>query len=325
MVRAHRVFFGALFAVATLVPVCLASDKATNQPAVTIEDSTGQFVFELLPKSFQKNPKIDITVITEMTDEGRNVTPASREHPAYYVAQSGGYHVLGYRYAGERSPPTEDLERRLKNALSTNGYLPATPEHPPTVAVVYWWGSHNQGASQFARAALVGGIKFAQEYEDAISRGSFGQMEYLGGAFANHFSSYQSAFAMFDPFELFRNRDGRTMTLVEQARNEIYFIVASAYDYAAIARGQKLLLWRTKMTADAGGVSIDDGLAAVIARASHYFGRDMPVAATIFKPVRGAATVEIGNMTVEEYLPTTPAPEPAKEPVKEPAKTPAKQ
>jgi len=33
-----------------------------------------------------------------------------------------------------------------------------------------------------------------------------------------------------------------------------FFVVASAYDYDALAKGQRRLLWRTKMTVNALGV-----------------------------------------------------------------------
>ena len=42
-----------------------------DQPAEELK--SGSFVFSLLPKSLQREPRVDLNVITEMTAEGRRL------------------------------------------------------------------------------------------------------------------------------------------------------------------------------------------------------------------------------------------------------------
>ena len=67
------------------VSLVRAADKAAAP-----RDSAN-WVFELLPKAFQRNPRLNLTVITELTAEGKKLPDVSAQHPAYFLAQSAGY------------------------------------------------------------------------------------------------------------------------------------------------------------------------------------------------------------------------------------------
>src|SRR5512135_740165 len=64
-----------------------------------------QWVFSLLPKSFQKNPKLDLTVVTEMTDAGKKLPAVTPGQPAYFEPFSAGFHALGEQVGNERPFP----------------------------------------------------------------------------------------------------------------------------------------------------------------------------------------------------------------------------
>ena len=295
----------------TAIPVGAANTAAPNT-----ESSENQWVFSLLPKSFQDNPFVDQTVITEMTDEGRKLPLPSRESPAYYVAQPSGYHVEGHGTAANRPPPPALLETNLKQALANNGYLPATPDKPPSLLILYVWGVHNNpdpgsietgGAfpdpghkNLLSRASLVGGSKFAGELRAALEK--------------HDLMDDVTASPLLDPVRLFTERDPKTRQLVEQSKANCYYLIASAYDYAAGAQGKRTLLWRSKMTVDAQGVSMADTLPSLILYAGKYLGRDMPEAATIVRRIKRTGQTTLGPLEVKEYLeklpppPTSPAP-----------------
>jgi len=86
---------------------------------------------------------------------------------------------------------------------------------------------------------------------------------------------------------------------VDQLNDDLYFAVASAFDYDALAHGKRVLLWRTRMTVSAAGVALDQSLPAVIATAGPYFGREMTEPSTVVRRVK-EGRVEIGPAAVVE-------------------------
>ena len=76
--------------------------------------------------------------------------------------------------------------------------------------------------------------------------------------------------------------------------------MASAYDYQAMGKNRRILLWRTKMTVDTKGVSMTDTLPAVIVAAGPYFGRETEEATVLTKRVVRQGKVDVGTPTVVE-------------------------
>jgi hypothetical protein len=294
-----------------LAPWILAAEKSIPPPVGSDE---GQWVFSLAPKSFQKNPMVDQTVLTEMTDDGRKLPVPTAENPAYYVAEAAGLHSEGHGTASDRPPSDAVLSDSLHRALAVNHYLPAGPGHPPTLLVVYFWGAHNNldkgtddvGAAVpdvghknlLSRAALVGGTKFAAELKKALEQHDRDADTTVNPAL--------------DPLKLFIERDFKTRELYEQSLSNCYYVVASAYDYQSVARAQaRKLLWRSKMTVDANGVSMTDTLPALVLNAGVFLGRDMPESAAFARRVGQTTGVNLGPLEVKEYLDKAPAPPPA--------------
>ena len=301
-----------------------------KKPAPTKPDET-RWVFSLLPKSLQKNPRLDLTVITEMTEEGKKRPPVSPDKPAYFQAFSGGYHILGARTGSERTVPEAELTKLLTRSLATNGYLPASPPaHPPSLIVMYTWGSHNllvEGDAENAtlsaeavarnlldRAALVGGTKFATELKELFERanelnnsnrtappdptGTVPDQQPMLGA---------DQMAFMNPVEMFKRGSDKNEFLVDQAARDVYYVVASAYDYAAMQANRRVLLWRTRMTVAAQGVAEQESLPTLVLAAAPYFGKDMPEPEILSKRSVREGTVEVGTPTVVEPTNQSPA------------------
>ena len=310
------------FALLLLLPDAVSADgvapAANPPPAPKTKSSEGQWVFNLVPKSFQDNPRVDQTVITEMTSEGRKIPPPSPEVPAYYIAQPGGYHTEGHGTAAEEPPPEAVLANCLKQALATNSYLPAESGHPATLLIFYTWGVHNTlttGSDEIgatfpdvgyknllSRASLVGGSKFAAELKDALQK-------------HDRQAEVATIAKNLDPLYLFIERDAKTRRLYEQSKGNCFFVVASAYDYQAIARGEgRKLLWRSKMTVDATGVSMTATLPTLVLNAGKYLGRDMPEPATFTKRINRDGQVILAPMEIKEYLENPAASKPESKP-----------
>jgi hypothetical protein len=284
--------------------------KPRSPSQSTPEKSGSGWVFSLLPKSFQKNPRLEMTVITEMTAEGRKLPPVSLDNPAYYIAQPAGYHVFGDGPDSGKAPPAGALESMLKKALAANGYLPLkTPGRGPDLLVIYTWGAHYAlhpdddeaisadlvARNVLDRALLVGGQKFAAEMqklfaqEDILAQSANTPVPPDGEAVLG---SDQAAFM--DPVHQFKLMNVKNEFLVEQMVDDLYYVVASAYDYAATARGQRKLLWRTRMTVGANGVAMADSLPTLVASAAPYFGREMDEPATLTQRAVDDGKVDVG-------------------------------
>jgi hypothetical protein len=306
----------------TVVIVCApslrAAPPATHKP-VTPSEEKSKFVFSLLPRSFQSNPALDLAGLTEMTPDGKKLPPPSAENPVYYSVHDAGFHSEGDSSGGALKVDPARIEASLKRSLEKACYLPTDAAHPATQILFLIWGSHNTISKNedhsippnywpnvLSRARLVGGEKFAADFQKAL-RDQFNSPMDLG---------------IGNPLYRFTNRDDLTRELVEQVYDDCYYIVVSAYDAISLANGQRMLLWRTKITTSADGVSLLETLPALISSGANYFGRDLPVADIRIKRIDRKGEVLIGTAQVTEVLdensPAPPAPQ--KQPPPAPAK-----
>jgi len=284
-------------------PILLAADPGDAARSGKAEKTESPYAFSLLPKAFQKHPVLAISVITDLTEEGKRVKPPTREHPTYYYATCSGYHHEGQGVSEKGSVSEEDMTKRVTDALAFNHFLPATAEHPPTLALFFFWGVHSkldQGDSEtgelgprdvgfhnlLSRAALVGGEKFAKDLAKAIKEQSVSGMP---------------AMSIADPVYRFTNRDDLTRNLMEQVLDDCYYVIVSAYDGAALTRGEKKLLWRTRMSTPAQGVSLAETVSALVASSRPFLGQQMSQASIVGKRIDRDGRVEIGDIKFKGY------------------------
>ncbi len=275
-----------------------------------------RFVFALLPKSLQLRPNLDFNIITTLTDAGRSVPAPTREHPAYFVAEPGFNRNVGVGGEnGLKTPPPAELQRMIEHALAENGYLPVGDSaQAPTLVIFFHWGTSSFSPTEFDteidqrkalldRAMLLAGEDFADE----ISRA----MEELDAQ--THYPPEMAAMLP-NPIEIIRNRSVEMARLVEELFSSSYYVVASAFDHAAMAEGRGVLLWRTKMTVNSLGVNMAESLPPLIASAAPYFGREMTEPVVVSQRVSRAGRVEVGELTIiedaEESQPTAPPDQP---------------
>lgn len=294
----------------------------------------------LLPKSLQRAPWIDVNVMTEFTKAGFGVPLPTAEKPAYYIAQSGGQRSLGATTGGENPPPVEDLQKAMVRALAATHYLESPgPEKAPMLVVVFNYGSAisnfvvpdsvtetvaprvdlGEVANKIApfphtaeemlyyvirgqdtelnmiieRASLVGGAVFAKDLKDAIADEI--TLEEVGAP-REVKNPYPNS-----PFQSLLRRSDLYRHLVEVAFHSCYFVVASAYEAKALARGERILLWRTKITVDSDGISMKESMVPLIASAASYIGVPMAQAAIVERKITTReGRVEIGEARVVE-------------------------
>lgn len=267
-----------------------SQDTAGNAGAPSTWDSRP---FSLVPKSFQKDPNLDVIVVTEMSKEARALPTPSAAHPTYILVQDSGERTEGDPVGGERQPKTDVLRHGMLKALAVNGYIPADALHPATQIVNFVWGSFNalnftgegddlEQQNVAERAALVGGLKFSNEYMKAYLQ---------GGPF----------------WTAFKHRDPHTEWLCDRAGGDLYFIMATAYDIEAAKNGVKKPLWQTKMSTDSNGITMDESVPTLVVNSGAFFGRPTNGASRLSRPVIRDGQVEIGTPVEVDNGPGTPS------------------
>lgn len=284
------------------------------------EDS--RWVFSLLPKSFQKNPNLEMSVITEVTDLGKKLPPVSPTQPAYYAAKSGGPHAMGESLGAAKILPEADVMRILTRALGASGYHEAKPpETKPSLLIIYTWGTHNQlteadpenptlspemiARNMLDRAALIGGEKLAKEMIELFQETN----EMYGTDPATAVKAANGN--IMSPIRQFEMRSDKNEFLIEQMADDVYWVVASAYDYSAVAKNERHLLWRTRMTVASRGINQQESMPTLIAAATPYFGKEMAEPEVIYRKAVPEGQVEIGTPTVVEAAPDGAVAKPA--------------
>ncbi len=311
--------------------------------------------FNLLPRAFQKNPRVDFNVVTEMTKEGRQAPQASPSAPIYYVDQPGSFVERGLgAAAGETRPAVARMQKALQEALAQSGYRPASEGHPPSIAIIYAWGSHTSATREdvsdpdagggdaisnearvndmIERARIVGGEKFATDLikamaEEGAARRATAQPrgDPTGTVATQPNTAGEAAGALtslFSPVERFRRKSDKNRSLMEDATGSVYFVVASAYDFSSARTNSKILLWRTKMSVSSAGLSMGDTMPSLITAAGPFFGKDMPEVEVLNQRLHRTGTVRLAPMEVEEFYESGKAPKLKPEATPAPAKEP---
>ncbi len=237
-------------------------------------------------------PKHDVQVIavTDTTPAGalrRKVTP---ENPVYYQAVSAGYRDFGGIIAGDKIPPKDEVMKTIAKVLAKQGYLPGSAEHPPSLIVIWTWGTLNTD-----RMPTADGDEGRQ-----INRQQM--MRFLGGYKLGLITKEPDPFHqdLLMPGAMFRDADSEM--IADLATDDLYVAAISAYDYNAATKSQKVLLWTTKISCPSRGLAMNETLPAMLALAGPHIGRETVKPVSILATEKFKAEVKIGDPTVVEFL-----------------------
>lgn len=205
--------------------------------------------------SFLFGDEKDIEVITDSDVYAKPgaVPAANREAPVYYRPVSVGYIDFAAAVAGEKLPQVDQVRAAIEDTLATQGYKPATAEHPATMLLLFGWGTlhptrlgpdfGNLGATQ------VGGI--------------YGNYAFLGG---NKIYPYYRVNALpFIPPEV--------SAFMDRTVESHYVIKLSAYDIQAVNAGRASPLWTTKIFSPARGHYLPEVIPTMLALGGPHIGR----------------------------------------------------
>ncbi len=237
--------------------------------------------------SFSKNPQLDMVVVMDVTAEGAKPARPTPDQPAYYVAFDGGYQEAGDPIGNQNPPAATEMARALRQTLATAGYRPATDQTSPSLLLIYHWGALNRDSmairsgmdlnpNQKARVALVAGKRYERQIDEELAQRQMSREMHTS----------------FPPPALLTEQ---AQELRELAQGNRYFVIVSAFDYAAARRHEARLLWRTKMSASDAGVAMATALPALIQGGGPYFGRDADEPQYVRAPVGSGSNIQSGS------------------------------
>ena len=231
---------------------------------------------------------LEVITVTDTTPTGALLRPASPDNPVFYMAVSMGCRDFGGIIAGDKLPPTHEVIATMTKVLAKQGYLPATDSHPPTLLLVWTWGTMN--VETYPGSFLSTQINHSQllRFMGAYKVG-------LGSQTMDAFPEYMLA-----PGLSIMSNDARTLN--DLAKGNLYVAAIAAYDYQAATRQKSTLYWTTKISSPSRGYWMPEVLPSMLAIAGPNIGRETtrPVVINVsdkFKP-----DIAIGNPTVVEYL-----------------------
>jgi hypothetical protein len=101
--------------------------------------------------------------------------------------------------------------------------------------------------------------------------------------------------------------------ILQAARDDRYFVIVSAFDFAAAKEKKKKLLWQAKMSTPSNRVSLAEVIPGLITAGAPHFGRETERPKAITAPLNKEGKVEIGTaVVVPDVEKPKPQPAPAK-------------
>ncbi len=242
------------------------------------------FALSPAPALLARDPQCEVNVNVAMTDVGRKVEPPTAAKPTYYFPVVVGYREEGSKVAGETKPPVMPVVHTLAKTLAQQHYLVISKDHPqPTVLLAFYWGYMNPQIDDYGDPDNPQKVFYNQNE----------MLTLVGG----------QTLGMLD---LNFEREA----VMQGAEDDRYFVVVSAYDFAAARQHKKVLLWQARMSTPSAGVSIDEVLPSLIASGGPMFGRETIRPKWIDMPVAREGHVEVGTPEFKNYV-DTPANPPA--------------
>ncbi len=216
---------------------------------------------------------VDVNVVVDMTEEGRKLAPPTKEKPTFYFPVLAGYREEGALVAGEKSPPPTAVAKLFAKALAAQNYYVVGPKTgAPTIILVFHWGYMNPKIDDTGDPDNPQTIFWNQKEMLALVAGNtLGNL----GAFS------------------FDRED-----ILQAAKDDRYFAVLSAYDFAAAKEKKKKLLWQAKMSTPSNRVSLAEVIGSMIAAGGPHFGRETKRPESVAKPIAKEGKVEVGTAVI---------------------------
>lgn len=223
-------------------------------------------------------PGPDVLVVADAAPTLPEAARPTAEKPVHYLLLGMAERTLGAAWAGEPQPDRATLEKEIVRVLATQNFLRTQVGGPmPQLALIVTWGSANLMIDDINDTNDAG--------ETTTSSLVWNQREIaqlVGADKANrHLLNGVEAEAINDA-----------------ARQDRLYLMLAAFDVQALARKEKKMLWRTRISIESRRTSLPESLAVMLNSAAPYFGRSTELPVFIDDNLRRKADVQIGAPVV---------------------------
>jgi hypothetical protein len=210
-----------------------------------------------------------VLVATDMTKEGKTLTPPTPAEPVYYRGLSLGRRLGSIR--GDREPSERDLNDFVADILAKQGYFPAKPGiNEPTLLLILQWGYMTPSTDD-----LYWFLGY-NENDDIAAPSDVG----LIGAEV-HRRSFRSTVIE---------------TILQDAQHPIYGIIITAFEYGSARTRQPVAYWQTRVGLPTHGKSMAEALPAMVLAAGPAIGRQSDKPVLVDVDSARAGSVNIGEL-----------------------------
>ncbi len=223
----------------------------------------------------------EVLVVSDVVDPASPSLRPTKENPVYYIFLGGTERTLGDPIAGEKMPDRTALLKEIVGALNAQGFVPTRVGGPrPQIAILYSYGTASLSTYDLEDTDTETG-------DTTTTTIAFNQREIrdLVGAF-------QAERHMLMMSEADR--------INEAARDLRLYIFLAAFDVEALARKEKKILWRTRISIDSRRRNLPDSMHVMLTSAAPHFATTTDRPTFIEDADRRHAEVRIGTPTVVE-------------------------
>jgi len=229
----------------------------------------------------------DVLVVSDVLATAPAALRPTPDQPIYYVLIGGMERTLGDSVAGEKMPKQEEVARELMTALASQGFRRTQVGGPiPSLAIVFTYGSANVSTMELFDTDPDSG-------ETTSSTIAFNQREIaqlVGADKANRQTLMSS--------EAERINDA--------ARDDRLYVFLAALDAVALAKKEKKLLWRTRISIESRRRTLPESLAVMLSSAAPHFGTQTDLPVFVEDGDRRRTDVQVGTPVVVPNAPPAP-------------------
>lgn len=223
-------------------------------------------------------PGPDVLVVGDASNEISEEFIPSPDKPVHYLLLGSGERTLGAVWAGERQPDRATLEKEVIRVLGTQNFQRTQIGGPmPKLAIVVLWGSANLMIDDIEETDDAGETTTSSL---VWNRREIAQL--VGADKANR--------TMLSGSE--------AEAINDAARQDRLYLMVAAFDAMALAKKEKKLVWRTRISIESRRTSLPESLTVMLNSAAPYLGRSTELPVFIDDNLRRRAEVEIGAPVV---------------------------
>ena len=205
------------------------------------------------------------------------------EKPVHYIILGSAERVLGAAWAGERQPDRAVLENEVVRVLATQHFKKTQLGGPmPQLAIIVTWGSANLMVDEISDTNDAG--------ESTTSNLVWNQREIAQLVGADKARQHMLTSTEADAIN-------------DAARQDRLYLMVAAFDAMALAKKEKKLLWRTRVSIESRRTSLPESLSVMLDSAAPYLGRSTELPVFVDDNLRRKADVEIGTPVVVPAAP----------------------